>query len=391
MLMGMVGRSCVALAAAAFLWGAAPAPADEPGHHVRLTVGDDSTLAIGALPPFEYDGRDGAGYATVTDRGDGRLGIHMEAGDITIPPMKLFPALPFVPLAIEIVPRVVDGEIDTCSGAARLEFDATFRPNFAPSLGIEVKTTLGTATTTFGGHTVEGVPMDHLGNLRLAGIAAVARTGNPLTDALLRLPAPAVADLEVHVDLDPTDVGSCPTSPEPPRVTQMAVMPGSRLLISTFAPFDYDGKGSGGSGSYTLLGGGRYSVEFAGSDLRVPPVRFLPGVDAIRVDILTAGIGGTVDVCTGAVDLAFDAAFQPVVGTLRPSSVSVVTDLTTATSSGYFQSFTGDPMDRWGDVHLVGVAKVPRTGDLLVDLLLSLPTDAVADLRVHLDLPPCPA
>ena len=159
------------------------------------------------------------------------------------------------------------------------------------------------------------------------------------------------------------------------------------FFVPRFPPFAYDGQGSGGTGTALAASPGRYEVAFDGADLSIPPVRFVPGVDVIRVEILTNGISGTVVPGTGTVDFAFDAVFQPVVGTFRPSAISVVTDLTTATSSGYFRTVTGDPMDAWGDVHLVGVARVSKTGDLLVDWLLSLPTDAVADLRVHLDLP----
>lgn len=377
--LGLVLVCCAMCASVAGVRVAAASAAPEPDRPaMRLTLGDDGRIRIGKVGPLPYDGRAGVVLAGAVDAGTGRLEVHAEPGDASLAPVKLVPRLPFVLLAVDVEVHALDGEIDLCTGATRVDLDATLRPNFASHAQTQVSAELtGTA------------PMDAYGNVRMAASADAAATANPLVDAVLGLPGPVELDLPVHFDLPHGSPLRCPSTPPPPNAApaRMVVLPGSRLLISRFPPFAYDGKGSGGTGTALEVSPGRYEVAFDGADLSIPPVRFIPGIDAIRVEILTNGISGTVDTGTGDVDFAFDAVFQPVVGTFRPSAISVVTDLTTGTSSGYFQTLTGDPMDRWGDVHLVGIAKVPKTGDLLVDWLLSLPTDAVADLRVHLDLP----
>jgi len=360
------------------------------GFDVRLTVGDDSALAISSFPTLPYDGRAGGALGRLTSTTPGRYDVRFDADDIHIPALALIPALGAGSPAIEILPRSIEGTLDVCTGEVALAFDATFRPRFAPRSAVQVTTEISTSTTTAAGRTATGSPLDDRGDLRLAGVALVPRTGDLLTDLMLRLPAPAVADLEAHIDFpSPGPDRSCPGA-VPDTTASMDVRPGSQLLISRFPAFPYDGKGSFGRGTTTPTSDPAvFEVNFPPDQLRVPPLQFIPGSDAIRVEIIPRSIGGTANVCTGEVRFAFDAVFQPVVGTFRPSAISVVTDLTSETSSGFFQTVAGRRLDAWGDSHLVGVAQVPKTGDILVDLLLSLPTDAVADLEVHLDLPPC--
>ena len=56
----------------------------------------------------------------------------------------------------------------------------------------------------------------------------------------------------------------------------------------------------------------------------------------------------------------------------------------TATSSGLNNTVTGTPFDEEGDGFMVGVAVVEPTGDELIDLILSLPSDAVTQMPVNL-------
>ncbi|MBX7161089.1 MAG: hypothetical protein K1X95_12425 [Acidimicrobiia bacterium] len=379
-----MGVRRLGLVLAAVVWVAAgvavtpPASASAPpAADARLTFGDTGSARVGRIGPLPYDGRAGVVFASLTDAGDGRFALHAASGDVSFAPVRLMPHLPFVPLAIDVVPMALDGEIDLCAGSVRLELTAGLQPSFAPH--VSVRTTVELVSTA---------AIDAFGTVPVAGTAGLAGTGNRLVDSLLGLPGPLELVLPLHLDL-PADTPHRCAAEQPGTgsgAVRMVVLASSRLLISRFPPFPYDGKGSGGTGTARDVAVGRYDVAFAGSDLSIPPVRLVPGLDAIRVDIITDGIAGTVDTGTGAVDLAFDASFQPAVGNYRPSPISVVTDLTTGESSGYFRHVTGDPMDAWGDVHLVGVAQVPRTGDVLVDWLLALPTDAVADLRVHLDI-----
>lgn len=176
------------------------------------------------------------------------------------------------------------------------------------------------------------------------------------------------------------------TSAAPDQI-RMTVGSGGRLTIARFPPFRYDGEGSGGVGRVTSLAGGVAGVRFEGDELAIPPLPIVG--DAVRIDITTGSLEGTVDFCGGEIHLAFDAAFRPVLlGRPYPTAISVVTDLTSETAAGELTRYTGSRLGEDGVAFLVGVARVPVTDDGFVDALLSLPTDAVAELPVTLEALP---
>lgn len=175
-------------------------------------------------------------------------------------------------------------------------------------------------------------------------------------------------------------------APAPDEV-RMTVGAAGRLTIARFPPFRYDGAGSGGVGRVTAFTAGVAEVRFEGGELAIPPLPIVG--DAVRIDITTEALTGTIDFCGGEIHLAFDASFRPVLfGQPYPTAISVVTDLTSETAAGEFASYTGARLDESGQAFLVGVARVPATGDAFVNALLSLPTDAVAELPVTLEALP---
>jgi len=167
----------------------------------------------------------------------------------------------------------------------------------------------------------------------------------------------------------------------------------SIAFLGSFSEFAYDGAGSNGVGKLGPGRDGRVPVEF--EHFEVPPLPFLPGSDAIRIEITPHKLSGMIDFCTGTMQLDFDATFTPFMGQEEMTSISVVTTITSETSTGYSQTVSGRRLDPWGDAYLVGVAKVPLTEDPLINMMLGLPNDAVCQLPVHLDFPgglrpPCP-
>ena len=62
----------------------------------------------------------------------------------------------------------------------------------------------------------------------------------------------------------------------------------------------------------------------------------------------------------------------------------VSTKLTTGESSGPIRSGVGERLNAQGKAKLVGVARVPKTGDGFLDGFLMLPTDALAVLSAEL-------
>lgn len=94
---------------------------------------------------------------------------------------------------------------------------------------------------------------------------------------------------------------------------------------------------------------------------------------------------GTLDPATGRLDLDFLATFEFTAGPLyRAAPLTVATTLTTEASDGVLRHGTGQRLRADGRARLAGVARVPRTGDALLNGFLQLPTDALAVLSAEL-------
>jgi len=380
-----------------------PTPVGEV-RDLRFTIRHGSELVIGDLPVFPYDGRDGVALGTMTYLGNGMARVLFPAEGVQAPPLPMIPALPDLPLRVEIESRDLAGTVDFCTGEVRLAFDATFQPvvfSLRPA-ALSVVTPLTTAAASGRFHTeVEtGRVLDPEGDLKLAGVAEVPETGDPLVDGLLALPTDAVCRLESHLDF-PDGRFPCPGAPPPGTADRFFLEVGKHgmlaiTLLGSFVEFAYDGKGSGGYGSLGPPAGGTAEAVVEGADVRIPPLEPIAGWDGVRIEIATQRVAGGIDFCTGRMDFDFDATFTPVLFGASFTPISVVTTMTTETSACHHHDcvYSGERLDRWGDAVLVGVADVPETGDPLIDGLLTLPSDAVEVLPFHLDFlgarPACP-
>ena len=80
------------------------------------------------------------------------------------------------------------------------------------------------------------------------------------------------------------------------------------------------------------------------------------------------------------------ASFEFTAGALYTAApLTVETTLTTEASDGVLRRGVGQRMSAEGRARLVGVARVPRTEDALLNAFLQLPTDALAVLSAELD------
>lgn len=83
--------------------------------------------------------------------------------------------------------------------------------------------------------------------------------------------------------------------------------------------------------------------------------------------------------------MTFDAQFRFTAGSVYAAlPLHVATILTTEDSSGLIRRGHGRRLQADGRVRLVGVARVPKTGDAFLDGFLMLPTDALAVLSAEL-------
>lgn len=357
---------------------------------VRMVLGFDNELTIGGhLPAFAYDGRKGISIGTMTDMGNGLARVVFPAEDTVVPPLYMFPPLTFA--RVEIIPNDLVGWIDFCSGAAELNFDARFVPRLfdATMADLTVVTALTTAESAGEFKVLQGSPLDRLGDIQLVGVARVPVTDDGFVNWLLQLPTDAATDMKAHWDF-PQGRFVCPG--EQPVVAQrskLTIGEEGRLRISRWPTFRYDPLGANVVGRVNWVADTVAHVSFPADQLHIAPLKLLGSKvpSGIGVIIETNSLQGTIDICSGEANLAFDAVFTPYLfGRIWDTGISVVTDLTTNESSGFFREVQGEPIDDWGDGRLVGVAQVPLTDDEFINRFLRLPTDAVAELPAHIDI-----
>ena len=115
-----------------------------------------------------------------------------------------------------------------------------------------------------------------------------------------------------------------------------------------------------------------------------------------EVQIVPKDMEGTIDFCTGIVEMPFDAIFKPVLAGLEQGDMEVLTDLTTETSerkNTHGQRRTAERLEADGTVRLVGVADVQPTDAVVVNTVLGLPSDARTNMPGHFEFearPSCP-
>lgn len=99
------------------------------------------------------------------------------------------------------------------------------------------------------------------------------------------------------------------------------------------------------------------------------------------------GLEGWLQTDTGEVCLQYSARFLLHAPFVRPSELSVETTLTTDPPENGMEHLKGRRLDSDGRGVLVGTATIPKTGNLLTDILLRLPTEAHAVMAAQFTLP----
>jgi hypothetical protein len=165
-----------------------------------------------------------------------------------------------------------------------------------------------------------------------------------------------------------------------------------RLAVSAYPEFAYNAAGGGGAGTVTPRADGLLDLDFDAAALRIPAVQAstarvlgVPIPPPLRIAIRPRSLRGTLDPATGVVRLDFDAEFEFTAGALYAAPpLQVSTTLTTERTAGAQRAGEGRRLGADGRATLVGVARVPRTGDGLIDGFLMLPADALAVLSAEL-------
>ena len=118
---------------------------------------------------------------------------------------------------------------------------------------------------------------------------------------------------------------------------------------------------------------------------RVAP-QGIPLPPFVEISITPHALSGWFEPASGVVELDFDASFTATIFGHAFPPLSVVAPLRTGASVGAQRTGSGTPWDaRTGLCVLTAVARVPPTGDALLDTFLQLPADALAVLPARVE------
>jgi hypothetical protein len=228
--------------------------------------------------------------------------------------------------------------------------------------------------------------------------SALLKSGLMIGAAVTMSPVPAAAAAEtIATSTTTTTTSTTLVTPivSPKTISQVVLntLSDCQLAVSIYPTFGYNAAGGGGTGTVTQDPvSGLLNIVFDAETLVIPPITYatstvlgIPIPPPLKIAIIPKTLEGTINPETGEANLTFLAGFEFTAGPLYTAPPLVVsTTLTTEQSSGPIRSGTGERLTADGKAKLVGVARVPKTGDGFLDGFLMLPTDALAVLSADL-------
>ena len=174
---------------------------------------------------------------------------------------------------------------------------------------------------------------------------------------------------------------------------QLKSLAGCRLRIGTYPPFTYDAYGGGGPA--TLLPSQNNQllhVNFSYKTFSIPPLtskttKFLsvPLPPGLKIVMSMDELKGTIDKNSGEVLLKFESKFLFSIGNiLKFPQLIVKTILTTGKVKGKLHKGEGLVLQQSGKTTLVGISRIPETGNKILDTFLGLPNEALAELKCEI-------
>ncbi len=164
---------------------------------------------------------------------------------------------------------------------------------------------------------------------------------------------------------------------------------GSRLRIGSYPPFSYNA--CGGGGKATLLPTKKNNIlylRFSSKTFSIPPLNSrttkflsLPLPPGLKSEMTLEKLEGTIDKNSGEVFFQFESKFIFSIGSIiRFPHLTVKTILQTGEVKGAFHAGKGLSRQKNGQTKLVGISKIPPTGNKVLDTFLDLPNEALAEL-----------
>ena len=174
---------------------------------------------------------------------------------------------------------------------------------------------------------------------------------------------------------------------------QLKSLDGCRLKIGKYPPFTYNAYGGGGKA--TLLPNPKNNllhISFSSKTFSIPPLtskttRFLslPLPPGFVIKMSMDQLQGTINQNSGEVLLKFESKFLFSIGTmLKFPELIVKTILNTGKVKGDLHEGEGLILQSNGRTKLVGISIIPKTGNKILDTFLSLPNEALAELKCEI-------
>ena len=168
---------------------------------------------------------------------------------------------------------------------------------------------------------------------------------------------------------------------------------GCRLAIGAYPHFVYDARGGGGEAVLSETNEStKKSIRFCPKSFQIPSLTWkntkflgLPLPPGIRIHISMHKLEGNINQSSGEISLNFEANFNLEIFSIFKFPNLIVKSLlnTGKVKTNYYQS-EGLVIQKNGKMKIVGVAKIEKTKNHVLNKLLFLPTEAFAELKCEI-------
>ncbi|WP_320667641.1 hypothetical protein [Prochlorococcus sp. MIT 1307] len=165
------------------------------------------------------------------------------------------------------------------------------------------------------------------------------------------------------------------------------------MKIGKYPTFYYNAKGGGGIGICERKNdNSSYDISFNPRTFSIPSINSdttkllgLPLFPGLEIKIHPIFLKGVFDKTNNQISLQFDARFKfTIFSIIHAPDLIVKTLLISHKVKSKEHEASGYPLKKNGNVKLVGISIVPRTGNILLDTFLFLPSEALAILNCRL-------
>ena len=165
---------------------------------------------------------------------------------------------------------------------------------------------------------------------------------------------------------------------------------GCLLAIGTYPHFIYNASGGGGEAIIMKkkVNDSKY-VEFCPKTFQIPSLNWkttkflnLPLPPGINIKMVMDKLGGNINTHSGEINLDFEARFSlQIFSKIVFPDLKIICCLTTNRVKTKLFEREGEKIKPTGEAKIVGIATIKKTNNYILDKFLSLPNEALAELK----------